>query len=261
MRNLLLTLEWHGGGFHGWQFQPNQRTVQGELESALETLLRHPVTLTGAGRTDAGVHALAMTANFKTESEMPEWKIARALNGITGADLTVTAVREVGIDFSARFSCVGRHYIYLLLRERSALWEDRALWHRQFPDIELMNRAAAALPGQHDFAAFSCRSEDENGTESLVYYARWEVWERGLAFRIGAIRFLYKMVRCLVANSLAVGVGKIAPETFSTSLIQPAGRGELIAPAQGLYFVAGDYEINSAQRRWGPDCLPDWPVL
>jgi tRNA pseudouridine38-40 synthase len=261
VRNLLLTIEWHGGQFHGWQFQPEQRTIQGELQAAIETLLRHPIKLTGAGRTDAGVHGLAMTANFETGSDLSEEKIQRSINGITGDDLMVTAVREVPPGFNARFSATGRHYVYLLLENRSALWEDRAYWTKRFPDPDLMNQACAALPGQHDFAAFSCSSADENGTDSLLYYARWEPWGRGLAFRIGAVRFLYKMVRCLVAGSLAVGTGKLPPDSFSHNLASPEGRGELVAPAHGLYFVRCDYDSSPAMSPWGPDCLPEWPVL
>lgn len=261
MRNYRLTIEWRGGGFHGWQYQPAQRTIQGELQAALEMVLRHPVKLTGAGRTDAGVHALAMTASFTTDTDLATEKIVRSINGITGDDLMVTAISEVPPEFNARFSATGRHYVYLLLENRSALWEDRAYWPRRYPDLERMNAACAALPGRHDFAAFSCASADEDGTDSLLYYARWEPWHRGLAFRTGAVRFLYKMVRSLVANSLAVGIGKLPPEHFAAQLSAPEGRAELIAPAHGLYFVRCDYEATPETLPWSPDCLPQWPVL
>ncbi len=260
-RNLLMTIEFHGEAFHGWQRQKELRSVQGELEDALATILRHPVTLYGAGRTDAGVHGLAVRANFKTTSDETIEKINHAVNGITGRDLTVYDITEVADDFHARYSATGRHYIYLLLERRSALWEKRACWPKRFPQVDLMNQAVSTFPGQHDFAGFSIQNKDERGTDSFVFYARWEKWERGLAFRIGAVRFLNKMVRCIIGHSLAVGLGSESLDQFTQRLNSPLGRGELVAPAHGLHFASCDYTPAISDLPWTPDCLPDWPVL
>jgi len=217
--------------------------------------------LYGAGRTGAGVHGLAVRANFITSSDLPIWKIQRAVNGITGQDLVVTDLVDVPPEFHARFSATGRHYIYLLLSERSALWDDRAYCPKKTPDHDLMNQATSILPGAHDFAGFSCRGDEEKSTDSLVFYARWETWQRGLAFRIGAVRFLNKMVRCIVGHSLAVGCGTEPLESFQMRLESPTSRGELVAPAVGLHFASCDYTESIDDLPWSPDCLPEWPVL
>ena len=120
-----------------------------------------------------------------------------------------------------------------------------------------MNAAVAGFVGAHDFAAFSCHTHDERGTDTLVHYARWEPWPRGLALRVGAVRFLHKMVRALVAHSLRVGWGELEPEATRRMLEQPAGRATRIAAARGLYLARVDY----AQGARGADCPPDFPVL
>jgi tRNA pseudouridine38-40 synthase len=260
-RNIRLTVEYIGTGFHGWQRQSTLRTVQGELEDALATIVRHPVTLYAAGRTDRGVHALGQVASFRTTSDLPVERLQRGANALTGGDLVVREAREVGADFHARHSARGRHYCYLVLRERSALWATRALFVRGTPDVDLMNDAAADLVGEHDFAALSCRAEEEEGTRTHVLYARWEAWPRGWMFRVGAVRFLYHMVRCLVAVSLELGLGRRPADALRVALAQPTTRCRLVAPAHGLYLAAVDYEQSAPARAWGPDCVPPEPVL
>ena len=260
-RNIKLTVEYDGTRFCGWQKQPDQRTVQGDLEQALATVVRHPVTLFAAGRTDSGVHALGQVVNFRTTSELGLERIVRGANALTGTDIAVTEAAEAGPDFHARHSARGRHYVYFLMRGPSALWAGRAVRPRRFPEIEPMNRAAAHLVGEHDFAAFSCRTPDEEGTRSHVFYAGWEPWERGLAFRIGAVRFLYRMVRCIVGRCLEIGGGGEDPDTFAAALRSPERRGERVAPASGLYLVSVDYAEGPQAPAWGPDCLPPRPVV
>ena len=257
MRNIKLLLEYRGTQFHGWQKQPGLRTVQGELEKALATILRAPTKTYAAGRTDAGVHALAQVANFTTNAEIELAALRKGINAVTGNDVTVMDAELVAPEFHARHSARGRHYSYFLLGAQSALWGERALWVKHLPDIARMNLAAEALVGQHDFAAFSCQSAEEQGSDSRVFYARWEPWARGLIFRIGAARFLYHMVRCIVGLSLEVGLGKLAPQTFAERLAEPQGRGEKVIAARGLHLVSVDYEAVV----WGPDCLPPGPVL
>ncbi len=260
-RNIRLTIEYDGGGFHGWQKQPGLRTVQGELEVALETILRHPVTLYAAGRTDSGVHALGQVANVRTTTTLPAGRIRLGANALTGKDVVTTGIHDVEGGFHARFSARARHYIYLLLQHRSALWSGRALRVRRFPDAGPMNAAAAHLVGEHDFAAFSCKTSDQKDALSRVLYAQWVPWDRGLAFRIGAVRFLYRMVRSIVGRCLDVGAGREPPSRFRELLEQPPGRAESVAAACGLYLVSVDYEDVPGRGPWGPDCLPPWPVI
>jgi tRNA pseudouridine38-40 synthase len=259
-RNVRLTVEYDGGRFHGWQVQPRVRTVQGELEGALATILRHPVRLSAAGRTDQGVHALGQVVNFETAAALGLERIRRGANALTGPDMLVSEADEVPGDFHARFSARSRHYAYLLLERPSVFWNARGVALPRFPEAAPMNAALAHLLGDHDFAAFSCRGDDEQSTRSEVLYARWEPWERGLVLRIGAVRFLYRMVRCIVASCLDVAYGRQAPETFRERLTQPAGRATRVAPARGLTMVAVDYDDQALGRR-GADCLPPGPVL
>ena len=258
MRTIRLTLEYDGTRFHGWQRQPGLRTVQGETEAALAILLREPVSLHGAGRTDAGVHALAQTASFCCAAELPLERMRRGLDALTGDDLAVLEAADAEPGFDARHSARARHYLYLLLERRSALWQGRAVPQRGPLDLALLNAAACHLLGEHDFAAFSCHTPDERGTDTRVLYAVWQPWSRGLALRVGAVRFLHKMVRCIVGRSLEVGRGRVCPDAFRDLLVRPNGRGEPVAPAAGLYLASVDYGDAPA---WGPDCLPHWPVL
>ncbi|MBD3236093.1 MAG: tRNA pseudouridine(38-40) synthase TruA [Candidatus Eisenbacteria bacterium] len=260
MRNLRLTVEYDGRDFHGWQRQARERTVQGELEAALSRVLQQRVTLYAAGRTDAGVHALGQVAHLHTENPLPPERLVAGCNALTGNDVVVLRAREVGPDFHARYAAHARHYVYLMLDRPSALWRGRATLAQAGLHLQRLNAAARYLMGQHEFAAFSCRSADEESTDSHVFYARWERWSRGVALRIGAVRFLYKMVRCIVGRSLEVGAGREAPERFAALLRTPRERGRSIAPPDGCYLVAVDYDPREAAR-WGPDCLPPWPVL
>jgi tRNA pseudouridine38-40 synthase len=259
-RNLRLTVEYDGGGFHGWQVQPRVRTVQGELEKALATVLRHPVRLSAAGRTDQGVHALGQVVSFKTAADLGLERIRRGANALTGPDLLVSEVAVAPPDFHARFSARVRHYAYLLLERPAVFWNARGVVLPRFPQAAPMNAALAHLIGDHDFAAFSCRTDDEQSTRSEVLYGCWQPWPRGLVLRIGAVRFLYRMVRSIVASCLDVAYGKLAPESFRARIAKPEGRATRVAPARGLTLVAVDYEEN-AQGRWGADCLPPGPVL
>ena len=259
MRNIALTIEYRGTEFHGWQRQPGLRTVQGEIEGALRVLLREPAALHGAGRTDAGVHALGQVANFRTASGLALGRIQRGLNALTGRDVAVREAREVDERFDARRDARARHYVYLLLEHPSAFWEERALRPPRWPALEPMNAALAHLAGEHDFAAFSCASADETDTRTRVFYACWVPWERGLALRIGAVRFLYRMVRCITGASLAVGTGGMPPETFLAWRDRPVHRGRLVAPARGLALARVDYAPQGAGGRL--DCLPAGPVI
>jgi len=214
--------------------------------------------LQGAGRTDAGVHALAQVASFRCDATPSLERIRAGVEALTGDDLTVRAIEAAPAGFDARHSARGRHYLYLLSDHRSALWRGRALFTRGPLDAATLNAAAACLVGDHDYAGFSCATADEKGTRSRVFYACWTPWARGLAFRIGAVRFLHKMVRCVVGASLELARGRLTAEAFAARLTRPERRGEPVAPAAGLYLASVDYDPAPS---WGPDCLPPWPML
>lgn len=239
-----LDLEYDGSRFSGWARQPGLRTVQGELEAALETVLREPVGLTVAGRTDAGVHALGQVASFQTGAEVPE-DLARRLNGLVPDDVAVSAAGPAADGFDARADATSRSYRYRLLARRSPspFERGRALWWPHRVDRAALDACAAALPGTHDFTAFTPTQTDHVRFERDVHGAAWEAEPNDvLAFRISADAFMRNMVRVLVGTMLEVASGRRSPEDFA-ALLSGAPRtaaGET-APPQGLYLESVGY--------------------
>jgi len=239
-----LDIEYDGSRFSGWARQPGLRTVQGELEAALETVLREPVELTVAGRTDAGVHARGQVASFQTDAEVPA-DLARRLNGLAPDDLAVSAAGPVPDGFDARGDAVSRSYRYRLLTRRapSPLERGRALWWPHRVDRGALDACAAALSGTHDFTAFTPTQTDHVRFEREILAADWET-EPGdiLAFRISADSFMRSMVRVLVGTMLEVASGRRTPEDFA-SLLEGAPRTAAgdTAPPHGLYLESVGY--------------------
>lgn len=239
-----LDIEYDGSRFSGWASQPGLRTVQGELEAALETVLREPVQLTVAGRTDAGVHALGQVASFRTAAEVPT-DLARRLNGLAADDVTVSAAGPAPDGFDARGDATSRGYLYRLLARRasSPFERGRALWWPHRVDREALDACAAALPGIHDFTAFTPTQTDHVRFEREILAAAWEAEPNDiLAFRVSADAFMRGMVRVLVGTMLEVSSGRRAPEDF-VALLDGAPRtaaGET-APPHGLYLESVGY--------------------
>lgn len=239
-----LDIEYDGSRFSGWARQPGLRTVQGELEVALETVLRDPVELTVAGRTDAGVHAWGQVASFRTEAEVPA-DLASRLNGLSADDLAITSAGPARDGFDARGDATSRSYRYRLLVRRppSPFEQGRALWWPHRVDRAALDACAAALPGTHDFTAFTPTQTDHVRSERHILTAAWAD-EPGdvLAFRISADAFMRGMVRALVGTMLEAASGRRTPESF-VALLQGAPRtaaGET-APPHGLYLESVGY--------------------
>lgn len=250
LRSYRLDIEYDGSGFSGWASQPGLRTVQGELEGALATVLREPVALTVAGRTDAGVHARGQVASFATESALPG-DLVRRLNGICAHDVAVIAAAPASDGFNARADAVSRSYRYRLLARRpgSPFERGRALWWPHRMDRDGLDACAAALLGRHDFTAFTPTETGHVHFERLVSAAAWvPESEDVLAFEVTADAFMRSMVRVLVGTMLEVSSRRRSVESF-VALLAGAPRGEAgeTAPAHGLYLesVAYSQEANS----------------
>jgi tRNA pseudouridine38-40 synthase len=239
-----LDIEYDGAQFRGWAAQAGMRTVQGVLEEALATVLREPVALTVAGRTDTGVHAWGQVASFTTSAEVPG-DLGRRLNGLTPDDVAVTAASVVEDGFDARRDARSRTYCYRVLTrpQTSPFEQGRALWWPHRLELDLLEACATVLVGTHDFTAFTPTQTDHVRFQRDVLAAAWE-WEGDvLAFRITADAFMRSMVRALVGTMLEVGSGKRSVESFAALLDgRPRSEaGETAAP-YGLYLASVDYD-------------------
>jgi tRNA pseudouridine38-40 synthase len=247
---LRLAISYDGTALHGWARQPGQRTVQGELEQALAMVLRCPVDLTVAGRTDAGVHATGQVAHCDVPRELWEeqgTRLVRRLRGVLPADIAVPAVVEAPPDFDARFSALGRHYVYRLtdnpagpLPLRRA---DTVGWPRTL-NADDMALAAGLLLGENDFAAFCRRREGATTIRTLLAL---DVHRSGdlITIAASADAFCHSMVRSLVGALSAVGEGRRPPEWPAGLLARVERSSEVpVAPAGGLTLVRVDYPLD-----------------
>ncbi|MDO5662127.1 MAG: tRNA pseudouridine(38-40) synthase TruA [Brachybacterium sp.] len=262
-----LDLAYNGSGFHGWATQPGQRTVQGELEDALATILRAPIAVTVAGRTDAGVHARGQVAHLDVPAEAvralpgrsdrtPADALVTRLAGVLPPDIVVRSARAVPLEFDARFGALRRRYAYRISDGAAQHDPMRAdvLRHRRPLDVDAMAAASAALLGEHDFLSF-CRPREGATTIRTLERLTWERRGPGrtdaglIVADVRADAFCHHMVRSLVGAMLAVGEGR-RPVTWPRELLaartrRSAGRGEVgaapMAPPLGLTLEEVEY--------------------
>jgi len=247
-RPLLAVIQYDGGGFAGWQRQPPPaRTVQAEFESVLERLLGKRVAVTGAGRTDAGVHALGQVASVTVGFTHPVETVTRAMNAQLPEDIRVLEVVEAPADFHARFSAVGKTYEYRVLRSAICLpFERHYVHHHPYPlDEERMGALAPLLEGEHDFSAFAASDETDELRRSKVRTIFSSCLHRNgerLIYRVRGSGFLKHMVRNIVGTLVEIGRGRQRAEWVDEVLASgdrtQAGR---TAPAEGLFLVSVDY--------------------
>jgi tRNA pseudouridine38-40 synthase len=245
-RTLKFTIQYDGSGLVGWQRQANGTSVQGLLEDALSTIAGSPVTVHGAGRTDAGVHALAQVAHARVRIGHDPETMMRAMNANLPETIRVTGVRVAPDDFHARFSARAKTYEY-------RIWNAAVLppfvrlyvWHVPQPlDVAAMNAAAAAVTGEHDFAAFQGAGTLVHSTVRRVIRAAWrdQTTDAPLTFEITGEGFLRHMVRALVGTMIEVGRGARSPHDIERLIVSrdrhAAGR---TAPANGLFLVDVEY--------------------
>jgi len=256
MRHFKLTIAYDGTDFHGWQMQTNKPTIQGELVNVLQRLTQEKIFVHGAGRTDAGVHALGQVASFHAHSALSAQEFQRAMNALLPPTIRITAAEEVGPDFHARWSALRKTYRYRLYRGKVVpppLW--RYVLHYPFPlDEDGMRDAAARFVGVHDFTAFaaSADSEDEDRertTEREIYAAELarSVDKEELVFTVSGRSFLRYMVRKMVGTLLDVGRGRLKPEDIDR-LYETKDRSKAgpTIPPQGLVMV--EVQHNEAWR-------------
>ena len=255
MENVLLTIAYDGSNFSGWQKQPNQRTVQGELEKALTTLCHTNININGTGRTDAGVHAWGQCATFKGEFGIPVERIKDALNNLLGTgrraivpgDIYIKDVALVPDDFHARFSAKGKSYVYRIRNHPTfdIFQRDHAYQVTGPLDLELMRQGAKLLKGTQDFKSFQASGGEENETTvRTIYSISIDSKENIISIDVKGDGFLYNMVRIIVGTLVEIGKGKIIPGDIKMIL---AGKDRQLAgptaPAQGLYLAKVYFDV------------------
>ena len=247
MRYFKLTIAYDGTDFHGWQIQANKPTIQGEIVGVLQRLTQERTILHGAGRTDAGVHALGQIGSFRTQSALSAIEFQRALNALLPSAIRIVGSEEVGPDFNARWSATGKIYRYRLYRGRVVPpFLHRYVLHYPFPlDEDKMRDAAARFVGVHDFAslAASTGSEDddrERATEREIYSTELlrSADNEELVFTVKGRSFLRYMVRKMVGTLLDVGRGRLAPEDIDRLYeLKDRSKSGPTASPQGLVMV------------------------
>lgn len=242
-----LTLAYDGTHYSGWQIQPNGTSIQELIQQKLGILMREPTHVTGAGRTDAGVHALGQTAHFSTNAPINLYRIRCGLNGLLPKDIRVNEIEEVSTSFHARYSATGKIYHYHLhLDAIESPFHRLYRWHILHKlDLNLLMQAAAYFVGTHDFTAFANESHRGSAAHDAVRtIERLDVvlQEGGARLEFAGNGFLYKMVRNIVGTLVEAGAGKRPPEEMAKLILSKdrklAGKA---APAHGLFLVEVKY--------------------
>lgn len=234
---------YNGKNYFGYQIQPNQISIQEELEKALSTILREEIKTIGAGRTDTGVHAKKIFAHFDTEQILQD-NLAERLNAFLSADISIHKIFSVREDFHARFDATFRTYEYYIVQGKNPFnidfsWQIR----KKKLNVEKMNEACKILFEYEDFGSFAKVGGDNKTNLCKIYKAHWEERENELKFTISANRFLRNMVRAIVGTMVDIGLEKISPNDLH-QIIQKQNRGSAgsSAPPQGLFLVDVGYE-------------------
>jgi len=237
-----LTIEYAGTRYSGWQIQQNARTVQGDLDQAVRgATRRRDFELYGAGRTDAGVHALAQVAHLEIYTDWPPETLRARINDALPSDIHINAIEKVAHRFHARHDAVSRSYLYQITRRKTAFFKPYVWWVRDALDVAAMRGAAAEFIGMKDFDAFTADEPDVKSTRVLIQ--RIEIAEEGalVLFRIVGSHFLWRMVRRMVGVLAAVGRGELTVERAAGLLDERSDLpATLTAPASGL-FLEGVY--------------------
>ncbi len=240
MRNIALTLMYVGTPYHGWQRQKNAMTVQEMLETCVAKVVKHPVKFTGAGRTDAGVHAEVYIANFRTDCNIPCDRMPLAFNARLPGDIVVLAARQVSEAFNAIGSCLRKEYTYRVYnsRIRNAFYVNRACFYPKRLDEGFLQDAASRFVGTHDFSAVRDVGTPTRTNVRTIFYFTVSRSGELIELRVCADGFLYNQVRCMVGTILYASEGKFRPEDID-GILTRKNRTEAgpTMPPEGLYMT------------------------
>jgi len=246
MRNLKLEIEYEGTNYCGWQVQdsPRKKSIQEVIEKALGKILQEKIHLVASGRTDAGVHAYAQAANFKTNSGITPQKLLGALNGTLPKDITVARIEEKKLDFHSRFSAKSKIYRYTILNRQcpSASLRNTAYFYPHTLDIRLIRQEAKAILGRHDFKSFQGSDPEKQNTVRTIKEIKITKSRDLIYIDIEGDGFLYNMVRSIVGTLIEIGRGKLAAGSMRKILrLKDRKAAGPTAPAKGLCLVRVKY--------------------
>ncbi len=230
-----LQVEYDGSAYSGWQLQNGQVTVQGEIENALKTILGYQIRITGAGRTDAGVHARGQVAHFDSDINIGTGKVLRSLNGILNKDIRITGLESADSEFHARYDAKKRAYRYYISQKPIALFRNYC-WHVYWElNLALMNKACIQIIGRNDFKSFCRELSEVKNHFCSVENAEWFYQDNLIVFSIQANRFLHGMVRSLVGTMVDIGRSKLDVDDIK-KILEARNRSfaSQSAPAKGL---------------------------
>ncbi len=241
--NFKLLIEYDGTAFHGWQLQRRERTIQADLEAALRRVTtQQKVTVVGAGRTDAGVHARGQVASVRLDTTIPTEQLRRAVNSQLAEDVQVKTVEAVPDNFHARNSAVRRRYSYTMTTAQPVIGRQYVWPVRHSLKRDLLIRCAEQVTGEHDFAGFAKANSGVDSTVCRVEVSRWELAEFDMVYHITADRFLHHMVRYLAGTMVEVARGRYTAEQFRSQLEEGPGCLTVYrAPARGLVLEEVSY--------------------
>ena len=247
----LLTISYLGTSFCGWQVQPNGKSVQAEICAALELVLGNKTDVTGCSRTDSGVHAKKFCCHFDADTELSEKKLADAVQYNTSPDICVLSCKRVPGNFHARYSCLGKNYIYRISNtpHEDPFERGRAMWFRYPLDIERMNDGAARLLDKHDFSAFCSAGSSVKDKVRCVTECSVSKCGDNFEISVSADGFLYNMVRIIAGTLIEIGNGKRKPQDILIAL--ESGKREdagITAPPQGLYLNDVYYSFEGEEN-------------
>ena len=244
MRNLKLTIAYDGTGFHGWQIQPERRTIQGELQQTFQKLFNHEVKVTGSGRTDAGVHAHGQVANVETIRNMDTDAVLRGANAQLPPEIRILSVEEVNAEFHARRSARSKTYEYHVWRHPIiSPFHCRFVYGYRYPlDEQAMDRGAECFLGTHDFTSFCASATEIEDRTRTIFEASWQRSDMTWVFRIRGNGFLQYMVRTIAGTLIQIGRRRMQPEElpqiFNAHDRRLAGPS---LPAHGLHLIQVQY--------------------
>tara|TARA_B100001250_G_C19800296_1_gene790739 strand:+ start:1897 stop:2628 length:732 start_codon:yes stop_codon:yes gene_type:complete len=237
--NFKLTISYDGSDFSGWQIQPNERTIQDEIQTAIQNIFQNKdIKLYGSGRTDSGVHAIEQTANFLVkDSNMNEKQIVSAINSKISKDIYILDCKKMNEDFNSRYSAVNREYLYRISRNFSPFLRKYSWYQNYSLDINKLKECSEIILGEHDFSNFCKSISLQEKNLCIISKSIWKITDDTISYKVRSNRFLHHMVRMLVGTMVEVSKNRITVKEFNSMIKNPSTNKKVItAPALGLYL-------------------------